>query len=136
MADIFTPEKRSNIMSKIKGKNTKPEMTVRSTLHRMGYRFRIHDKKLPGSPDIVLSRHKKIIFVHGCFWHGHAGCKRAAMPESNFEFWNKKISRNIERDNSTERELRSFGWQVLIIWQCQTKDPDALRMILRQYMRS
>ncbi len=136
MADIFTPEKRSNIMSKIKGKNTKPEMTVRSTLHRMGYRYMIHDKILPGSPDIVLSRHKKIIFVHGCFWHGHAGCKRAAMPESNFEFWNKKISRNIERDNSTERELRSFGWQVLIIWQCQTKDPDALRMILRQYMRS
>src|SRR5688500_15685000 len=105
MADTFTKEQRSKIMSQVKSTNTKPEILVRQLLHRMGYRFRLHRKDLPGKPDIVLPRHHKVIFVHGCFWHGHEGCPRAARPTTNVDFWNTKIDRNVERDVRNRQEL-------------------------------
>ena len=122
MADVFTRAKRSAIMSRITGKNTNPEIIVRKLIHSLGYRFRLHIKDLPGKPDLVLPRHKKIIFVNGCFWHGHAGCNRAALPETNAEFWATKILNNKQRDVRVIRMLRRRGWQVLTIWQCQTND--------------
>jgi DNA mismatch endonuclease (patch repair protein) len=124
--DVFTKEKRSKIMSKIKGKDTKPEKVVRSLLHQMGYRFRLHRKDLPGNPDIVLPKHKKVIFVHGCFWHGHDGCPRAKRPSTNKKFWNEKLLKNIERDKKNQSDLPKLGWQLLVVWQCQIKDLDNL----------
>lgn len=134
MTDKFDPEKRSEIMSCIKGKDTKPEKIVRSLLHKMGYRFRLHVKELPGKPDIVLPRHKKIILVHGCFWHGHLNCKRASRPANNSEFWNRKIDSNIARDEENLKKLRCQGWEVLVVWQCQTGDIEALRKKLIKFM--
>ena len=134
MTDRFDSKKRSQIMSRIKGKDTLPEKTVRRILHRMGYRFRLHVKDLPGKPDIVLPKHNKIIFVHGCFWHGHRGCKRAARPESNSEFWNRKIDSNIKRDEKNLKALRSMGWDVLIIWQCQMENKEKLRRKISEFM--
>src|SRR6266850_1135769 len=98
MADVFTPEKRSAIMSRIKGENTRPEILVRKIVHSLGYRFRLHSNTLPGKPDLVLPRHEKIIFVHGCFWHGHVRCSRSALPSTNVQFWQKKILGNKSRD--------------------------------------
>lgn len=125
--DIFSKGTRSRIMSRISGKNTKPEILVRSLLHRMGYRFRIHKKNLPGKPDICLPKHKKIIFVHGCFWHGHKNCPRAKRPTTNVEFWNKKIDGTIERDKENIKGLKELGWQTLTIWTCEIKNQDALK---------
>lgn len=125
MADRFTPEERSRIMAKVKGRNTKPEILVRRLLHRLGYRFRLHRKDIPGKPDIVLPRHRKIILVHGCFWHGH-DCKRGTRPEANADFWNAKIKKNMERDARNTEELRRLGWDVLILWSCEIKDSDKL----------
>jgi len=136
MADVFTKEKRSEIMSRIKGGNTKPELIVRSLLHRLGYRFRLHKKDLPGKPDIVLPRHKKVIFVHGCFWHGHKGCKRSSIPSSNTEFWATKIKKNIKRDKVKARALRRQGWKVLILWQCRIKDTDKVVDKIQKFMNS
>lgn len=124
--DVFTKEKRSKIMSKIKGKDTRPEKVVRSLLHQMGYRFRLHRRDLPGNPDIVLPKHKKVIFVHGCFWHGHDGCPRAKRPSTNKKFWNEKLTKNIERDKKNQKELLKLGWQPLVVWQCQIKDLENL----------
>lgn len=117
MADIFTKKKRSQIMALIFGKETKPEIAVRSFLFRQGFRFRKNVKSLPGTPDIVLPKYLTIIFVHGCFWHGH-NCKRAARPTSNIEFWNSKIQNNIDRDKRVKKELRKLGWKVIVIWEC------------------
>src|SRR5688572_10508826 len=103
MADVFTPAKRSAIMARVKGQNTKPEILVRKLVHALGYRFRLHQNKLPGKPDLVLARHEKIILVHGCFWHGHAGCSRSAFPRTNIDFWQKKILGNRTRDNRVKR---------------------------------
>ena len=126
MTDTFTPEKRSSVMGRIKGRDTKPEKIVRSLLHRMGYRFRLQRRDLPGRPDIVLPKYQTVIFVHGCFWHGHRGCGRAKRPISNTDFWNTKIDRNIERDAETQAALRAAGWRVLTLWQCKMKDTEAL----------
>lgn len=134
MADKFTPEQRSRVMARVKGYNTGPEMLVRRMLHRLGYRFRLHRKDLPGSPDIVLPRHKKVIFVHGCFWHGHKGCHRAARPSTNTEFWNRKIDGNISRDRKSKRLLQAMGWRVLIVWQCKTKDAEYLLQYLASFL--
>lgn len=134
MADTFTKEQRSKIMSRVKSTNTKPEILVRQLLHRMGHRFRLHRKDLPGKPDIVLPRHHKVIFVHGCFWHGHEGCPRAARPTTNVDFWNAKIDRNIERDGQNRRELEAEGWESLVIWQCQTRDIKALQNSLKRFL--
>lgn len=121
-------------MSHISGKNTKPEIFVRSLLHRMGYRFRIHKKDLPGQPDICLPKHKKIIFVHGCFWHGHPDCPRAKRPTTNVVFWNKKIDGNIERDSQNIKKLKQLGWQVLTIWTCEIKNQEELNNTLVSFM--
>lgn len=135
MADKFTPEERSRIMSRVRNRDTKPEKTVRSLLHAMGHRFRLHRKDLPGKPDIVLPKHKKVVFVHGCFWHGHAGCPRAARPTSNTEFWNKKIDKNMARDAAAQKDLSTLGWKHLIVWQCEMRDLPALTDKLEQFLK-
>src|SRR4051794_41747802 len=126
MADVFTPQKRSEIMSRISGKDTAPEIRVRRLLHAFGFRFRLHRSDLPGKPDIVLPRHRKIVLIHGCFWHGHPSCPRAALPTTNTVFWERKIGGNMKRDRKVRRELRSLGWKVLVLWQCQLKNMELL----------
>ena len=117
-------------MSGIRGRNTKPEVTVRSWLHRAGLRFRINDRRLPGSPDIVMKRWNTVVLVHGCFWHRHRGCPFAYTPRSNTAFWEKKFTENVERDRRVARNLRSLGWRVLTIWECQLK-PSVLSRLVR-----
>lgn len=134
MPDFLEPEDRSALMSRIRGKDTQPEKKVRSALYRMGYRFRLHDKKLPGCPDIVLKRHGKVIFVNGCFWHGHRGCKRSGLPSTNAAFWAKKIEENRSRDCRVKRMLSKQGWRVLTIWECQTRDSEELDRIIAKFM--
>jgi DNA mismatch endonuclease (patch repair protein) len=119
VADIFPPEKRSAIMKKIKPKGSKQEIFIRKLVHSMGYRYRLHKKDLPGKPDLVFVKYKKVIFVHGCFWHGHEGCKRSALPTTNVEFWTKKITGNIERDKLNCKRLEQLGWKHMVIWQCE-----------------
>lgn len=121
-------------MAKVKSKNTTPEKKVRSLLHRLGYRFRIHDKKLPGTPDIVLQKYKSVIFVHGCFWHGHENCKRATIPQTNHEFWKHKITVNKERDGLVLDNLEKLGYSCLVIWQCEIKNEEALRQRLIEFL--
>lgn len=118
MSDIMTKEERSALMSKIKGKNTKPEMIVRKYLFARGFRYRLHDKYLPGSPDIVLPKYKTAVFIHGCFWHGHSGCRKARLPSSNIDYWEKKIHENLERDRKKIASMEEAGWHVLVVWQC------------------
>ncbi len=113
-------------MAQVKSENTSPELAIRKLLHRLGFRFRLHRKDLPGKPDIVLPKHKTVIFVHGCFWHGHLGCKRASRPTSNTDFWNKKLDRNIERDRAAREELEKIGWRVMTIWECEIKDTEKM----------
>lgn len=134
MPDIFTSEKRSWIMGRVKSRNTKPELLVRSMIHRMGFRFRLHRKDLPGNPDIVLPKHRKVVFIHGCFWHGHEGCPRSKRPTTNIEFWNKKLDQNIERDKRFQRLLKESGWDVLVVWQCETNKPDELLRKLERFL--
>jgi DNA mismatch endonuclease, patch repair protein len=114
-------------MSCISGKNTKPELIVRSLLHHMGYRFRLHRKDLPGKPDIILPKYKKVIFIHGCFWHGHKNCPRSKRPTTNKEFWHKKIDRNIHHDKEIVSNLKESGWDILIVWTCEIKDLNHLK---------
>lgn len=114
-------------MSRVKGKNTTPERVVRGILHRLGFRFRLHRRSLPGKPDIVLAKRRTVIFVHGCFWHGHSGCSRASRPSSNVAFWNAKLDLNHRRDEKVRRELRTLGWRVVVVWECQTRDEESLR---------
>ena len=121
-------------MSRVRNRNTVPEVRVRSLLHRMGYRFRLHRQGLPGSPDIVFPRHKKVIFVHGCFWHGHPDCKRSKRPTTNTEFWTTKIDRNIARDIAVQNDLAVIGWSYLIVWQCETLDVEQLDARLRLFL--
>lgn len=117
MADRLTPEQRSRNMSRIRGKDTKPEMLVRRCLHSMGFRFRLHRKDIPGCPDIVLPRHRAVIFVHGCFWHLH-GCPNSRMPATRPEFWEVKLKRNAERDKDAQAGLKNAGWRVFVVWEC------------------
>ena len=121
---IKVSEKRSRNMSAIRSKNTKPEIAVRKLLHSLGYRFRLHRKDLPGSPDIVLPKYKTVIFVHGCFWHRHQNCKYASTPKTRQEFWNKKFNENINRDKINQENLSSKGWKIIIVWECEIKDQD------------
>lgn len=121
MADIVTPAKRSEMMSGIKGKNTKPEIFVRKLLFSLGYRYRLGRKDLPGKPDIVLPKYNAVIFVHGCFWHGHEKCRLFRMPKSRQEFWGKKISGNIIRDETSMARLQQLGWRICVIWECALK---------------
>lgn len=122
MADRLTAQKRSWNMSLIRSKDTKPEKIVRSLLHIMGFRFRLHSKKLPGTPDIVLPKYKTVVFVHGCFWHQHNGCKKSYLPASNIDYWHPKLKRNVENDKLHQSQLKQDGWNVIIVWECETQD--------------
>ncbi|MCK5708099.1 MAG: DNA mismatch endonuclease Vsr [Candidatus Aureabacteria bacterium] len=124
--DHLSKNKRSWNMSRIRSTNTKPEMIVRKVAHSLGFRYSLHRKDLPGKPDLVLKKHKTVIFVHGCFWHQHKNCKRANVPKSNFEYWEAKLNRNIERDKKNKRELKKLGWKIIIIWECETKNTEKL----------
>jgi len=132
--DVFSREKRSQIMSRVSGKDTKPELIVRSQLHKLGYRFRLHRKDLPGKPDITLPRHKKVIFVHGCFWHGHTDCRRSKRPAINKKFWDEKLDKNIKRDAENIKKLQKLGWKVLVIWTCEVHDINKLKKHLLLFL--
>ncbi|WP_263498565.1 very short patch repair endonuclease [Mesorhizobium sp. ESP7-2] len=131
IVDHLTPERRSALMSKIRGKNTAPELRVRRTVHALGYRFRLHRRDLPGSPDLVFPGRRKIIMVHGCFWHRHPGCSKIAHPKSRISYWADKFARNIERDKMVQQALLQAGWEVLVIWECQTQPKDRLSLALK-----
>lgn len=124
MTDTFSRQRRSEIMGRIGSADTRPELAVRSLLHKAGFRFRLHSQRLPGKPDIVLPYYKTVVFVHGCLWHGHENCKRGRRPKSNTEYWNRKIDRNVMRDAANAELLRGLGWQRLIVWECELKNPD------------
>lgn len=136
MADTLTPKERSERMSRVRGKDTKPEMIVRRLVHSMGYRYRLHRRDLPGTPDLVFPRLKKVIFVHGCFWHRHPdpNCKLARMPKSRLSFWKPKLEGNRERDLRHQKELAKLGWNVLILWECETQDMVVLKKKITKYL--
>jgi len=136
MVDTLTKEHRSWVMGRVRGKNTKPEIMVRSILHRMGYRFRINRRDLPGNPDIVLPKYKTCVFVHGCFWHRHKGCGEARMPKTRKRYWREKFEGNIARDKRNVRKLRKNGWSVLTVWSCQVKkNPLKVARHLERHLR-
>jgi DNA mismatch endonuclease, patch repair protein len=135
MADRITKEHRSWNMSRIRSKNTIPERIVRSLLHRLGYRFRLNVKKLPGKPDIVLPKYRTVILVHGCFWHRHKNCKYAYNPKTKKKFWQKKFEENVKRDQQVRRKLRMLGWKPVVIWQCQTKSTERLGKYLSKVLK-
>lgn len=120
MVDILTPQKRSELMGRIRGVDTNPELFVRRTLHKRGYRFRTHVRDLPGRPDLVFARRRAVIFVHGCFWHRH-GCKKTYTPKSRQEFWHKKFNANVERDKRDQKLLTETGWRFLVVWECEVE---------------
>lgn len=127
--DCFDKKTRSRVMQSVSSENTKPEMLVRSFLHKNGFRFRLHSKKLPGHPDIVLPKYKTVIEVRGCFWHRHPGCRQATMPSSNVEFWQKKFKRNVDRDKKTEKQLNELGWNLIVVWECELKSDEFLKSL-------
>ncbi|MFN3152108.1 very short patch repair endonuclease [Bremerella sp.] len=133
--DTVDKRKRSQIMSLVGQKNTRPEMIVRRTLHALGFRYRLHVNSLPGSPDIVLPRFRKVIFVHGCYWHRH-GCAKTTTPKSNSEFWKNKFDQNKRRDRKAMRDIRRLGWQSIVIWECQLNDIERLRLKLVRFLQS
>lgn len=124
MADRISETHRSWNMSRIRGRDTSPEIAVRSLLHQLGYRFRLHRRNLPGTPDIVLPKYKAVVLVHGCFWHRHEGCHYAYTPKSRIEFWQEKFRRNVERDRRQLEALRELGWKVITVWECELREPD------------
>lgn len=139
MTDVVSPEKRSQMMSGIKGKNSLPEILVRKALFAMGYRFRLHRRDLPGTPDIAMPGRKIAIFVHGCFWHAHRGCKFATTPSTRTEFWTTKLRGNVDRDQRAVDKLAEMGWRVLNVWECSTRDPKTaagLPAALHQWINS
>jgi len=133
MTDRVSEERRSYIMSRVGSKDTGPEMIVRRLLHRLGYRFRLHDRDLPGSPDIVFRRKRKVVFVHGCFWHGHS-CRQGNPPKSKASYWGPKIAANRDRDARNIEELRKEGWESLILWQCKLEDREKLQELLVSFL--
>src|ERR1051325_7053761 len=136
MRDRLTKERRSWNMSRIRGRDTAPEKLVRSMLHGMGCRFRLHRKDLPGKPDIVLVSRRVAIFVNGCFWHRHQGCKNCTTPTNNREFWTKKLEGNAARDKINRQALRKLGWRSFVIWECETEDPQNLDTLVKRFVRS
>lgn len=134
--DTLSPKQRSERMALVKGKNTSPELTVRRLLHRMGYRFRLHARDIPGRPDIVFRKRRKIIFVHGCFWHRHPepNCALARLPKSRHEFWLPKFAANVARDERVRAELAELGWDVLVVWECELRDQAALESTLWRFL--
>lgn len=132
--DRLSKEERSRLMSRIRGKDTKPEMVVRKLVHAAGYRYRLHRRDLPGCPDLVFPRYRKVILVHGCFWHRHFCRKGRSTPRTRRGFWKKKFEQNRERDRKNRRALRRQGWQVLVVWECETKNPDKLLNRLHSFL--
>jgi len=135
MTDHLTPEERSRNMSRIRSRDTGPEKAVRSLLHGLGFRFRLHRSDLPGTPDIVLPKYRTIVFVHGCFWHQHPGCRYATMPSTRRKWWAEKFLKNRKRDATVREELRKKGWNVLVVWQCELREPRKLRERLIREIR-
>ena len=136
MVDVLTPEQRRKNMSRIRGKDTRPEVTLRSMLHKAGFRFRLHYKKLSGKPDIVLPKYRTAIFVHGCFWHRHAGCRFASTPRTRSEFWQKKFQETVARDARNRKEIAKSGWQVVTVWECELNhDPQNVLSYLCFFLR-
>jgi len=133
MVDTLSPEGRSRLMSKIKGSNTKPELVVRSLLHRLGFRFRLHRRDLPGTPDIVLPKHQAVIFVNGCFWHRHT-CKAGHVPKSRESYWAPKLDKTQSRDARNQAELVAQGWRVKVIWECEVTEIEALTQTIREFL--
>ena len=135
MPDRLTKERRSWNMSRIRGKDTAPEKVVRSILFQMGYRFRLHGRKLAGKPDIVLAKHKAVVFVHGCFWHRHKGCINCTTPTNNRKFWLEKLNGNASRDSHHRVALRKLGWRVFVVWECKTEKVGAVVRLQKQLVR-
>lgn len=134
--DVHTPAQRSFNMSRIRSRDTKPEHKVRSMLHKLGYRFRLHQSNLPGHPDIVLPKYKTLIYVHGCFWHRHEGCRFATTPATNTEKWMKKFNENIARDARNKKEAQQLGWTPIVVWECETRDTTELSRRLDSLLKS
>lgn len=131
MTDVLSPSQRSVNMRAIRGRDTVPELRVRRAAHAVGLRFRLQRRDLPGTPDLVFPRHRVALFVHGCYWHRHPGCRFATVPSSNTEFWTTKFAANIERDARKTRELEDAGWRVAVIWECETRDQSGLPALVR-----
>ncbi|QNM82396.1 DNA mismatch endonuclease Vsr [Sphingomonas sabuli] len=136
MADRISAPQRSENMRRIKGAHTKPEMIVRRMVHSMGRRYRLHRKHLPGNPDLVFGPSRKVIFVHGCFWHQHTACKAGRVPSSNSHYWHDKLRRNVSRDAKAQEELKRLGWEVLTVWDCETRNTSALHARLEAFLSS
>lgn len=132
MVDFLSPSERSERMSRIRSSNTAPEVALRRAMHALGFRFRLHSKGLPGKPDIVLPRYKTVIFVHGCFWHRHGGCKVATTPKTNTEFWIEKFDRNVVRDARTREQLERLGWRVIVVWECELRSANQVAGAVRR----
>jgi DNA mismatch endonuclease (patch repair protein) len=136
MTDIWSQEKRSEVMSRIRGRDTRPERVVRSLLHRLGFTLNAaRNRQLPGRPDLVLPKHRCVVYVHGCFWHGHTGCKGFRMPASNVEFWRAKIVGNRARDRRSLRAVRALGWQAVVVWECETRTLASLGRLRDRLLR-
>ena len=135
MADTIDPERRSRNMAKIKGRDTKPELRLRSALHRMGLRFRVCRKDLPGKPDVVFPRHRFAIQVRGCFWHQHQGCRAGRLPASNLDYWRPKLEGNVRRDAEKDEALKALGWRVLVVWECELKTAEDVALVARRVVR-
>jgi len=134
--DILTAQQRSELMSRIRAKDTRPELLVRSVVHRLGFRFRLHVRNLPGRPDIVLPKYGTVVFVHGCFWHQHRGCNLAYVPKTRVRFWRTKFASNVERDQRDVAALRRLGWRVITVWECETDNVELLEKRLRRGIAS
>jgi DNA mismatch endonuclease (patch repair protein) len=134
VVDSITPEERSEIMARVRSKNSRPELFIRKLVYALGYRYRLHQRDLPGSPDLVFRRSRKVIFVHGCFWHRHAKCALARMPKSRVDFWTEKLEGNRRRDERNRRALAREGWKVLTIWECQIRDALHLEAKVRRFL--
>lgn len=134
LMDFMSPEKRSKIMRSIGSKNTKPELAIRHLVHSLGYRYRLHNKKLPGKPDLTFSSKRKVIFVHGCFWHQHKDCSAGKIPASRIEYWKPKLERNVTRDIDNQRKLAESGWDVLIIWECEIENIDLIIKRIKEFL--
>ncbi|MGB4334419.1 MAG: very short patch repair endonuclease [Chromatiaceae bacterium] len=134
MADTLTPAQRSERMSRVRGKDTAPEMKLRRLIHGMGYRYRLHVGDLPGKPDLVFPSRHALIFMHGCFWHRHANCKLARLPKSKLDFWETKLEQNRQRDLGYRERLRAMGWRVLIVWECELHNLDHVSRVVREFL--
>lgn len=135
MADFLSPEQRSERMSRIRSKDTVPELALRRELHRQGLRYRLDNSHLPGKPDLVFPRHRAVVFVHGCFWHRHVGCKVASMPKSNTDFWKAKFERNMERDSRVAKALAAMGWRVFVAWECELQSKARIEITAERIAR-